>query len=153
MPYGIQKWRVQCRTTAPPIGVHQIEIPAPRQLNKATNPPQLNRDKAESVLACPQCGHVYSYTGSEAYSWIIQVMDQSEHPDPSAVCIVLPCAMEGCISRTEVRTAAYGDETTEQVVERLRHAIFHAACSKGHPLTFPEDDDFGIFTSGDARPF
>src|ERR1019366_4861430 len=96
MPQGIQKWTVQCRNTAAPLGEHQIEIPFPKHLNQATSPPPSERDTAESVIVCLQCEQAYLYKGKEAYPLLFQTDDESEYPYPVAVCIVLSCAVEGC---------------------------------------------------------
>lgn len=155
-------WKMECQNISIPfgekylVGLHHINIPAPRHYNIALDPPGSARDNAETVFACPHCNHVYRYTGSAAYPWHLHIPDEESGPrDPDGVCILLPCATEGCQSHIEVRTSKGADETIEQVVGRLRRSIFHVnCCSCAQLLRFPDEDgDVGLFTGSDAAPF
>jgi hypothetical protein len=47
----------------------------------------------------------------------------------------------------------YDGETIEQAIARVTRATFLADCSNKHPLSFPDDDDFGLVTHAAAAPF
>ena len=147
-------WKMRCHNTEPPLGEHQIEIPSPKHLELRTGQWQLERDDLQTLFACPQCGRVYPYKGSEALCWqkFLEV-GQDIPPDAHPLCIALPCVVEGCRPRTEIRTTRYANETNEQVLDRLGRADFrNVTCSKGHALSFPHDG-VAAFEGAGARPF
>lgn len=148
------QWKMRCHNTAPPLGVHQIDIPSPRHLELRADRCELERDSLETLFVCPLCGHVSSYKGSEALCWQKPPSTgQDIPPDVYPLCIELPCAEEGCRPRTQVRTARYASETRDQAFDRLSRTDFqNVTCSKGHPLVFP-DEGVGTFDDIDAQPF
>jgi hypothetical protein len=148
----IPRWKMQCHNTEPRFGEHQIEIPSPKHLELRPDQLRLERDNLETVFACSQCGHVYSYMGSETRCWpVVLASGQHKPPHVNPLCIVLPCAGKGCGAQTYIRTGTSGSETTEQAIDRLRHGDFRVKCARGHPVIWNED--FGIFDTWDARPF
>lgn len=148
------QWKMECHNVSPRFGLHQTEIPSPRHLELRADQRQLERERIEMLFACPQCGHVSRYKGSEALCHTIVLEAGQDKPlDVYPLCIVLPCVVESCVARTEVRTTRYASETPDQVIERLSRADFHnVTCSKGDALSFP-DDGVLAFEGLDARPF
>src|SRR5664280_925091 len=130
---------MQCHNTESDIGVHQIDIPFPKQLEGDTNPQRLARDRSVTVFACPRCGHVYFYKGSECHPCLLALGDQDQYHDPVAVCILLPFAAEPLGLRLRVRTARYEGETNEMVKGRIRNAVFCVTIPCGHQPFCPKD--------------
>jgi len=154
VPEVIPRWRMQCHNTAPPHGEHQIEIPTPKHLELRADLLQLERANLETVFACPQCGHVSSYRGSEALCWQKSPSEgQDTPPDPRPLCIELSCVVEGCSSRTKVRTAGREGETSEMVRDRIRSGVFCVTMTCGHQLSYPKDANLEVLEGSNAAPF
>lgn len=149
-----QQWKMLCHNALPPFGEHQIEIPSPRHLALLADQSRLERENLETLFVCPRCGHASLYKGLEALCWNVAPEAGQDKPlDVYPLCIVLPCVVEGCVPRTEVRTTRYASETRDQALDRLSRTDFqNVTCSKWHPLVFP-DDGVDAFDDIDARPF
>lgn len=149
----VLRWKMQCHNTESPIDAHHIEIPTPRHLGLRADQWELERDRLETIFACPQCGLVSLYKGSETQSWVTPLATGQDIPPVHPFCIQLPCVGEGCKSRLEVRTVRYADESRDDVLERLSRANFEGVkCAGGHPVSF-QDDAIGAFDDDSARPF
>ncbi len=124
-------YELDCKNTTSAAAPHQIDLPLPAQLTLGGVPP--SRDHIRNIaFACPVCQHIHRYDGADLKHRVNHANIDQLPPIPVPVRIKTRCDQPGCGAGVTIYTTRQPSEKKDEVLVRLRHAIFHITCENGH---------------------
>jgi hypothetical protein len=126
-----------------------IRLPLASHAETLSDQNPLPRDNRPVTLLCPECNCVCDYRAVDVHryqeprSGLAIAKDQ----DPLAVCFQFLCAANNCGFPLRLYVICKQLEEAnprlrDELARRLRAATFQTTCPNGHPLQFPNSDDF-----------
>jgi hypothetical protein len=144
-------YELDCKNTSD-SNAHRIDLPLPTQLTLGGAPPSREHIK-NVVFACPQCQHVHTYDGVDLKHRVSHADLAHLPPIPVPVRIKTQCAHPGCDADITIYTTRNAAEKKYEVLQRLRHAVFHVNCENGHVPRFTEEQACEITDGPLCNPF
>lgn len=145
-------YELDCKNTTPSFGPHQIDLPLPAQLTLGGAPPSREHIK-DVAFACPLCQHVHKYDGVELKHRVNHADLAKMPPIPVPVRITTRCDHPGCEAAITIYTTRSSSEKKQDVLLRLRRAVFHIQCENGHVPGFAHDQPCEVTDGPLCNPF
>jgi hypothetical protein len=132
-----QHYVLECRRG---LRVHYIPIPRPSPLGIDASPPETANAVKKLLVACPECGLVSAYSGSDVQVQMSPRQDPFEADVCRLVSLNIECDDKKCDTPTTVHTIIDNDKGTwtQKVVPKVVPKDWEFAseclCYHGHPL-------------------